>query len=111
MRARGTCGGERIGLFQGTQLLHDWYLSKDFTEYTFSSFSGSSNLSLQFINNSLVNGCDRNVQIDKIRIGNTLYEAESFPNRLLEGDRTACVMPNERTEWLYCNASVELGSK
>ncbi len=76
IRARGTCGSETMELRVDGTVVQTWNnIGTSFANYTYSGFSGGA-IRVNFTNDGNVNGCDRNLDIDKITVCDEVYETE-----------------------------------
>ena len=77
VRARGDCGSETMELRVDGERVMTWEnVSTSWTDYTFTGFSGSGQVSVHFVNNDNVMGCDRNLAVDYVAVCGTKYETE-----------------------------------
>jgi hypothetical protein len=101
VRAKGDTGTETIQLKVNDVVKATWTLSKSWTDYTYTGYSGASNIKVAFTNDGSNNGTDRNAHIDYIKVNGTTYQAES------QSTNTGCGTPSEDMWW---NGYIDFGS-
>lgn len=90
------------------------YNNRQFTEYTYVSDRAVNpgSVRLNFINDAMINGEDRNLYIDKISLNGTVYESED-QNTLSTGTwapDSGCAPGNKRSETLSCGGYFQYGA-
>jgi endo-1,4-beta-xylanase len=102
VRARGSSGGERLELRVDNQTVDYWFLSREWSDYCYSSYSGSHNIKLAFVNDGNLYGRDKNVQIDYIKVNGATRQAESQATNTGSGRGSS--------EWMYWNGHIDFGT-
>lgn len=101
IKAKGSAGGEKLELRVDNVTVASWYLSKEWTDYSYTGYSGTHNVKIAFVNDGSMNGVDMNPQIDYLKVNGNEYQAESgFVNT---GN-------NGASEWMYWNGHIDFGS-
>ncbi len=96
--ARGNCGSETMVLeVNGTDVRTWTNVSSTISDYTYTNYPGGT-VKIKFTNDGN-NGCDRNLFVDNVSVGNTIYQTENTATRTGCGD----------TQWLWCNGNFNFG--
>lgn len=98
IRAKGDTGEETMELRINDATVASWAVnSTNWAEYTYSDYAGTNNIKVVHTNDGLSSqGVDKNIQVDYIQAGNTVYETNTTAT--LEG---GCGDLN--SEYLWCN--------
>uniref|UniRef100_UPI003D6B69F5 GEVED domain-containing protein n=1 Tax=Lewinella sp. TaxID=2004506 RepID=UPI003D6B69F5 len=99
VRAKGNCGGEQIQLKLDGVAVQTWTLTTSLTNYTYTGFSDGQQIQVAFINDDN-SGCDKNVFVDYIEVGDNTYQTETNATRTGCGD----------SQWLNCNGNFDFGN-
>lgn len=99
LRARGSCGSETMVLNVGGENVATWNnLSTSYQDYTYDDYTGGT-VRVRFTNDGN-DGCDRNLQLDYLRVGSTTYQTEN------SATRTGC----GSGEQLWCTGDFNFGN-
>jgi len=99
VNARGNCGGETMVLeIDGSDVKTWTNVSNSATDYTYEGYT-SGNIKVKFTNDGN-NGCDLNLFVDYIKIGDVTYQTESSASRTGCGDG----------QWLWCEGNFNFGA-
>jgi|GEM_PF-6506277 len=113
IKARGTNGQEKIGLFLNEKPIFSWNLSKRFEEYTFIPKERIviDSLSVEFLNDywDPRNSINYDAQIDHITVNGVQYESEdASTNSTGTWDQENwCAPGSKSSEWLHCSGRFE----
>jgi GH35 family endo-1,4-beta-xylanase len=99
VRARGSSGGEVLELRIDGRTMDTWVLSREWTDYCYSSYSGTRKVELAFVNDGTLYGRDKNVQVDYLRVNGTVYQTESVATN-----------SGGSGEWMYWNGILNFGN-
>ncbi|MDN3635365.1 choice-of-anchor A family protein, partial [Neolewinella lacunae] len=97
-RAKGDCGHEQVQLKLDGVAVATYVLSTSFQTFTFNNFTTGKDVELHFINDA-TNGCDLNVELDYVKIGDDTYQTETAATR------TGCGTADR----LHCNGFFDFG--
>ncbi|MEL7160150.1 MAG: carbohydrate-binding domain-containing protein, partial [Bacteroidota bacterium] len=103
-RARGNCAGEEVKLVLDGSTVATYILTDHFLEYSFNDFLTGQDVELHFVNDGTVNDCDRNVEIDFIKVGTTTYQTST------SATVTNPSCNNLAHEILYCDGKFDFGT-
>ncbi|MEN0003527.1 MAG: LamG-like jellyroll fold domain-containing protein, partial [Bacteroidota bacterium] len=95
VRAKGTCGSETIDLRYDDVTVATFTLTSSLANYTYSGGYGGQDIKVVFTNDGSVGACDKNVQIDHIRINGATFQTST------NGIKNGCGPQND--EWLFCD--------
>ena len=113
IRAKGQIGSERIELRYGSTVLAGYTLTTEFADYTTEVGPGLvDGLTVNFVNNALVNGQDRNVFVDYLEIDGQRVQAED-PAIPSQGHYAngSCGYGLKQTEKLHCNGYFDFSGR
>ncbi|WP_044103699.1 Ig-like domain-containing protein, partial [Neolewinella persica] len=101
--AKGDCGHEQVQLKLDGVTVATYILSTNFHTYTYNNFTTGSDVELHFVNDGTVSGCDRNVYINNVTVGEETYNTASSATV----SNTSC--NDLANEALYCNGFFDFG--
>jgi GH35 family endo-1,4-beta-xylanase len=101
VRARGNAGGEQLNLLVDDRIVETWFLSREWSDYCYTGYSGSHNVKLSFSNDGNLYGRDKNVQVDYLRVNGNVRQAEN------QASNTG---NNGSSEWMFWNGRIDFGT-
>ncbi len=105
VRAKGSCGGERMRIKVNGSIVSTHTMTTAFANYTYNSFTGG-NVQVTFDNDSN-NGCDLNLFVDRITVDGTVFLTSS--SATTPGLPSGC----GSIPWgqLWCNGTFDFGTR
>ncbi|MGB5755494.1 MAG: CotH kinase family protein, partial [Acidimicrobiales bacterium] len=113
IRAKGETGSERIELRYGSTVLAGYTLTTEFADYTTEVGPGLvDGLTVNFVNNAIVDGKDRNVFVDYLEVDGQRVQAED-PAIPSQGHYAngSCGYGLKQTEKLHCNGYFDFSGR
>jgi GH35 family endo-1,4-beta-xylanase len=106
IRARGSCGGERLIRIVNGRQDAEWFLSKHTTEYTSTTnITSSDKVLVAYTNDGSNLVCDQNVHLDQIEVNGKVYSSSILRHDLSNAQTQICGM-SSNASLLNCNAVI-----
>lgn len=102
-RAEGDCGGEQLQLRLDGNTVATYTLTDTYQVYTYNNFTSNSNVAFWFVNDGDVNGCNKNLYLDYVKVGDDTYQTA---NSATTSNPACNFLANER---LACNGGFDFG--